>query len=133
MAILLGLVAAFIELRFAFGVKFIRSLIEKSTVLGVVFSITLSIIIGAIFGAAGLVVMLGAMIATVITQPVYMVANKVKTTGIDVKDTINDVKNIFAPFTRMFKFAFKIIFFPFIITYKILKWNADRQQARVPA
>ena len=122
MAVLLGLVAAFLELRLSFGSKLIRGFIEKSSVLGVVFSIALSILIGSLFGAAGLVVMLGAMIATAITQPVYIVANKVKSTGVDVKRTIDDVVSVFRPFWSLFVLAFKIMVFPFVIIYKIMSY-----------
>lgn len=130
MSILLGLVAAFIELRTSFSIPFIRKAIEKFTILGIVFSIALSVFIGAIFGAAGLVVMLGALIATTITQPVYVVASKVKKTGRDVSETYNEVKSLFQPFANFFKFAFKVIFLPFIIIYKVLRWHADRQEVR---
>lgn len=133
MALLLGVVAAFVELRTSFSIPFIRNLIQKFTILGVVFSIALSVFIGAIFGAAGLVVMLGAMIATTITQPVYIVASKVKKTGKDVSETVNEVKTLFQPFASFFKFAFKVMFLPFIIVYKVLKWNADRQEVKANA
>lgn len=129
MAILLGVVAAFIELRTSFSIPLVRRAIEKFSVLGIIFSITLSIFIGAIFGAAGLVVMLGALIATTLTQPVYMVASHVKKTGKDVAKTANEVKQLFMPFFNFFKFALYVMFLPFILVYKVLKWNANRQQA----
>lgn len=132
MAILLGLVAAFLELRLAFGSRLIRGFIEKSSVLGIVFSIALSIFIGGLFGAAGLVVMLGAMIATAITQPVYMTANKVKVAGVNVKQTVEEVKSVFRPFWSLFVLAFKIMVFPFVIIYKIMKFfNARSAPAKV--
>jgi len=132
MAILLGLVAAFIELRTAFSVPFIRTLIEKFTIIGVVFSIALSVFIGAIFGAAGLVVMLGAMIATTITQPVYMVASKVKKTGHDVAHTVEEVRSVFRPFWNLFKLGAKIIALPFIIVFKVVKF-IDSHTSNKPA
>lgn len=122
MSILLGLVAAFIELRTSFSIPFIRKAIEKFSVLGIVFSIALSIFIGAIFGAAGLVVMLGALVATTITQPVYMVAGKVKKTGHDVAHTVEEVKSVVRPFANLFKLAFKIMALPFIIVFKVVKF-----------
>lgn len=128
MAILLGIVAASIELRTSLSIPFVRTAIEKFSVLGVIFSILLSIIIGSIFGAAGLVVMLGAMIATTLTQPVYMVLSHVKKTGKDVAQTVEEVKQLFMPFIRFFKFALYIMFLPFIIIYKVMKWNANRHQ-----
>lgn len=133
MAILLGVVAAFIELRTSFSIPFVRKAIEKFSVLGIIFSIMLSIFIGAIFGAAGLVVMLGALIATTLTQPVYMVASHVKKTGKDVAKTIEEVKQLFMPFVRFFKFALYVMFLPFILVYKFMKWNSDRQQVTTTA
>lgn len=126
MAILLGLVAAFIELRTSFSIPFVRTAIERFSVLGVAFSIALSVLIGSIFGAAGLVVMLGALIATTITQPVYIVYGKVKRTGVDVNARVNEVKELFKPFLSFFKFGLYVMFLPFILTYKLMKWNANR-------
>lgn len=129
MGILLGITAAIVELRTALDVRFIRNLIEKSAVLGVAFSVMLSLLIGTLFGAAGLVVMMGAMIAVVITQPVYAVMGRVKRTGTDVKQTVNDVKSLFEPFISFIKFALFVMFLPFIIIYKILRWNANHKSA----
>lgn len=133
MAILLGLVAAFIELRTSFSIPFVRTAIEKFSVLGIVFSIALSVFIGAIFGAAGLVVMLGALIATTLTQPVYIVANKVKKTGHDVNKTIEDVKSIFRPFWSLFVFAFKVMAFPFFVIFKIVRFFDSKTPAKASA
>lgn len=133
MALLLALVAAFIELRTVYSIPFIRTAIEKFTVLGILFSVVLSVIIGSIFGAAGLVVMLGALIATTITQPVYMVASKIKQTGIDVKARVEEVKRIVSPFIGFFKLALYVMFLPFILIYKVMRWNSNRKAPRAVA
>lgn len=133
MSILLGIVAAVVELRTALGIRFIRTLIEKSAVIGVGFSVLLSLLIGSIFGAAGLVVMLGALIAVTITQPVYAVMGKVKKTGIDVKQTAHEVKSMFDPFIGFIKFALFVMFLPFIVIFKVMRWNANRKSAHTVA
>lgn len=133
MAILLGITAAFLELRTSLSIPFVRTLIEKSAAIGVGFSVILSLIIGSLFGAAGLVVMMGAMIAVVITQPVYLVMGKVKKTGVDVKQTASEVKSLFDPFIGFIKFALFVAFLPFIVVYKILQWNANRKAPKTIA
>lgn len=111
-----------VELKTAFSIPFIRRLIEKFTVVGIALSIGLSLLIGGLFGATGVVVMMGAMIATSFTQPVYMVAAKVKHTGHDVAHTVEEVKSVVRPFANLFKLAFKIMALPFIIVFKIVKF-----------
>lgn len=50
--------------------------IEKSPMNGLIFSFGLSIGIGIIFPAAGVVVMLAGIASTIMTQPVYMALRK---------------------------------------------------------
>jgi len=118
-AILMGLAAAFIELRTSFSIPFVRKLIEQFSVLGIAFSIALSMFFGFVFGATGVTVMLIAIVSMTITQPVYMVASKLQSVGKDVSDVVNDVRRITAPFASLLKFGAKLIIAPFWILWKI--------------
>jgi len=132
-AILMGLAAAFIELRTSFSIPFVRKLIEQFSVLGIVFSVALSMFLGFIFGATGVTVMLIAIVCMTFTQPVYMVMSKLQSVGKDVSDVVNDVRRITAPFAALFKLAFKIIALPFVVIYKIVAFLTRTQTQTVKA
>lgn len=122
MAILLGLVAAFVELRTSFSVPFIRRAIEKASVLGIAFSVILSIILGTLFGAAGVVVLLGALIATSITQPVYMVMSRVKRSGQDFHHNVQEARDTFRPVWKALKFTILLLTSPIWVPIRIRRW-----------
>jgi len=119
--LVIGLFAAFIELRIGLG-TFMREIIAKSAMLGIVFSIALSVLLGSIFGAAGVTVMIIAVVCMTITQPIYMIYNRIRATGREIADVTNDVKKAVSPFWSMFKFAFKVMIFPFWLIWKILSF-----------
>jgi len=138
--LMLGLFTAFIELRLALVSRFLRELFAKSAVLGIAFSIALSLGIGALFGAAGVTVMIIAVVCMTITQPVYMILSKLSKAGKEVSDVVQDIKNAFAPFATLFRVAFKLIALPFIILSAVAKFIAriverfeSRQLVKQPA
>jgi len=69
-----GVVTAMFELYLVWKIKFLYKFITTSQygeVLGIFFSIALSLLISALFGAAGVIVMAGAVISTIITAITY--------------------------------------------------------------
>lgn len=52
--------------------------IEKKPAHGLIFSVGLSVAIGMIFPAAGVIVMMAGVVSTIATQPVYAARRKVK-------------------------------------------------------
>lgn len=93
MGIILGAISAFTEIKLVYGSKSIRHLYEDG--LGPIdgiwfntfFSFLLSYGIGFFFGAAGLTVMMGAVISTGMSQIWFVFDRGLKHAGIDMKTT----------------------------------------------
>jgi len=77
-ALLLGLASAIVELSLYFRFGLLRKWIERWELLGLAFSICLTLLFGHLFGAVGVTALIGAMVAIAMTQPVYFVSNRVR-------------------------------------------------------
>lgn len=88
-AIVLGLVSAILEFR----LKFIGNISRKNPKAGLAASFGLSWVLGWFFGVGGLIAFLGGLISTVVTDPVYVVQNKMaKAENPRARVAIKDVK-----------------------------------------
>lgn len=78
MAALLTIVSALIELFLVLKFAVVRKFVMRNAAFSLVFSIALSWVLGAMFGASGLVVLLASLGSTLITEPLYMAFRKFK-------------------------------------------------------
>jgi uncharacterized membrane protein len=77
-AIGLAVVSAMLELYITFHHPKIRDTFGKHLWLGVAASLVISLTLGALFGAVGLVALAAGIGSTVITVPIYWVAGQIK-------------------------------------------------------
>jgi hypothetical protein len=75
-ALILGVASAMLELVLYMRVASLRALIKRWEVLGLFLSLLISALLGMVFGAAGLTVMIAGVVSTVFTQPVYFLYNR---------------------------------------------------------
>jgi hypothetical protein len=71
MALILAACSAFLEFKLLKSIPLLGRLNKKSMFFGLALSIALSAGLGAVFGAAGLVVMMAGVISTAMTEPVH--------------------------------------------------------------
>jgi hypothetical protein len=77
-AIVVTIASVITELILVKKIKFVEDLLTKSPLTSLGFSTGLSWIIGFIFGATGLTVMLGALLSTVVMWIIYRVLDVIK-------------------------------------------------------
>lgn len=83
MAIMLALISAWIEIKMVRGNATFRKLMENGFLfipgryMSLVFSIALSVVLGELFGAAGLIVLFGGLLSTVMTNIYYPQMEKI--------------------------------------------------------
>ena len=70
-AVLLTTAAVLIELLLVYRVAWLLHAFQRSTMTGIVFSVWLSWLLGQVFGAAGMTVLVAAVASTVATAFVY--------------------------------------------------------------
>jgi hypothetical protein len=67
----LAVLSAAIELAVVFSIPWLGRLLERHTLFSIAFSIAVSILIGTIFGAAGLLITFAAVLSTLLSVFVY--------------------------------------------------------------
>lgn len=72
-ALVLGLAASIVELRGVYSTRMLRNLIARFPLLGLVMSVVVTALLSALFGAPGLVMMIGGSMAIVFTGIVYRI------------------------------------------------------------
>jgi len=77
--IILGVATALLELSIYAKVKRLQTLIHKYEWTGIVLSCTLALVLGHVFGALGVTVMIGGVLSMILTQPVYLYINRGRT------------------------------------------------------
>lgn len=70
-AVLLGLISATLEIYLVRKSRAVNWLLRRAGWVPIVFSMTLSVVLGTVFGAAGVIVMFAGVLSTVIVQPYY--------------------------------------------------------------
>jgi hypothetical protein len=73
---ILAIASSLLEMAFAFKVPLWARLAGRFPVLGLVASISLSWFLGKMFGAAGLIALMGGILSTLITVPCYVIVEK---------------------------------------------------------
>ena len=75
---ILTTISVIAELMLFFKFKFVQNMIHRHEVLGLALSFGLTIGLGTIFGAQGLIAMTAGLLSTVITQPFYFCWSRYK-------------------------------------------------------
>lgn len=125
-ALVLAIAAAFIEFRLFYTVPILKKLVEKSAAIGIGMSLLLSLLIGTMFGAAGLVVMVAGMLSTAFTEPVHAMNRKMQKNAqnsakVAGRMTINDFRDTYRPVAKVIKFGFIVMTLPIWLPVKIKK------------
>lgn len=76
-SLILAVISALLELYLVSKVKWLRDMIERWLILGLLMSFLMSVLLGVVFGANGLIVMIAGVLSTVFTQTVYWLWSKV--------------------------------------------------------
>lgn len=69
--VILALLSAWLEIALVRHSRLLKALMNRMKMMRIVASIVLSIMLGTVFGAAGLVVMIAGVGSTMLTQPYY--------------------------------------------------------------
>jgi len=75
-ALILGICSAILELILIHKLPWLHKLCKKVPLVGLVFSFILSMFVGSVFGAVGIIVMIAGVISTVLTAPYYWIGGK---------------------------------------------------------
>lgn len=124
-ALVLALASAFIEFKLFYSVPFLRKLVEKSTAIGIAMSVFLSFVIGTLFGAAGLIVMVAALVSTMMTEPVHSVMRRAKRRPQQTEQTrsvIDEYRATWGWVFSLIRVSFKVVTFPIWFPVKVRRW-----------
>lgn len=150
MAIVLALMSAWVEIRLVRRIPFVNNLMTKGALgidaglINLVFSIGISLVMGAAFGVGGLIAFLGGLGSTVLTNIYYPNEESIKvfTSGIaKIPHKINDGKNSMVKVYNDFKQPIKdvltviktilqIITYPFVLARKMSAAYTRRVESR---
>lgn len=75
-AIVLAICSSILEFSIMLKSPALRKLALRYPLVGIVLSISLSWLLGMLFGAAGAIIMFAGVASTAMTAPVYVIANK---------------------------------------------------------
>lgn len=111
-ALLLTGAAVYIEYYIVTHLKVLQKVMHgrRTAILALCFSMTLSVLLGGVFGAAGMTVMLAGLLSTAVMQPVYTLMRSGKWERI-----VRDVR-------RTVEVCVAIVVFPFMVIYRIVKF-----------
>lgn len=103
MAILLAIGSAFLEFKLVKSVPLLEKLNRKSLFFGLAFSIALSAVLGGIFGAAGVVVMLGGILSSAMTEPIWAFRRTMASKKAETQRRIAQVRQAKAEFVQTYR------------------------------
>lgn len=132
---ILALASAFIELYAAFKIPVYMKVTERFPLLALVVSITLSWFLGHIFGAAGLIALMGGLVSTMITLGCYRILAKVHDGTVAAKtakfrEDWESAKQLSKDLWKVIYFCIRVVTFP-IWGYRSVKGWCSRMKARL--
>lgn len=118
-AIILAIVLIALELRVVYSSDMLKKLVKRGPLYGIAFSLILAFVIGAIFGAGGLVVMVAGLIAMTATETVHSFNRS--TAGIKSKaqKNIAEFKATYRPIGILIKWILLVLTSPIWLPIKI--------------
>lgn len=113
MAIMLAAASIYVELKLVKSVPGLKKLVERFGFVGLVMSLALSVILGGIFGAAGVTIMLAGMCSTMVTAPLYRLRGEYQKKNEKIHSKIVMAQQGYTDFKRTYR-----------PVGKTLKWTA---------
>lgn len=130
MALLLAVISAWLEFKLLKTVPGLRWLNRKSAFIGLAISIGISWMLGFIFGAAGLVVLLAGILSTFLTEPVHAFHRSASARKSQVVKGWSDFKATWRPIWLIAKYSMIIlllpIWLPIVIRNKLLALHPNQ-------
>ena len=117
LVLLMAVISAIVEFRLIASVPGLKWLVTRFRYTGIVLSILLSWLLGAMFGAGGMIVFAASLLSTIFTDPYY--AYKRNKTTIHRK--VGMVAGPLGPLWMLVKYAFLIVLFPFKVYLRYAK------------
>ena len=130
MAILLALGSAFLEFKLVKSLKFLDKLNSKSMFFGIMFSIVLSAGLGMVFGAAGLVVMMGGILSSAITEPIWAIRRTMKSKNVQTQARIQQMRQTKNEFVQTYRPVGKAAKFLVVTPFKVAKIPVNVKHGR---
>lgn len=122
MAILLALASTAIEGFIVWHAPLIRKIGKKFPVLDVVFSFALSVFMGMMFAAEGVVIALGSILSTIISMPLYPAMDWIDEHRSLVQIKKARAKEILTDTVKVIVFFLRVITFPLWMPRRIKHW-----------
>lgn len=129
MIIVMAACGVWLEMRVVNSCSPLGNLLERTKVGSAVFSLGLSVLLGMLFGAAGLIVFVSGILSTVAIQPWYAMRRngtlaQLRAVKMRFKQTLTDRKDLYARRANQGITAVKavgtVVIFPFVVMGKIL-------------
>lgn len=124
--LVLGLASIYLELKIVKSVPALGWAVKRFGIVGVVFSLFLSVVLGGIFGAAGIVVMIAGICSTATTAPVYKFRATLESKNDEVQRRIavvrqakNDAIRTYTPVWKGAKVVGKVVTAPLWLPVKM--------------
>lgn len=132
---ILALATSMFEMAFAFKVPYWAKTAGRFPVLGLIASVTLSWFLGHIFGATGLIALMGGLLSTLMTVPCYILVEKWHNG--EIQPRLEKFRADWESFTemmrdlwRVIRFVIRVVTFP-IWGYRSAKEWCSRMKARL--
>lgn len=110
MILVLAACSIWIEIKLIRKISPLKKLMERYSLVGVAISIAISALLGSVFGAAGVIVLIAGLASTVGAEPFRRITNnQVKAIRLKVSDTGTWVRDFFHTYRYVFSF-FKYLF-----------------------
>lgn len=119
MAFILGIGSAFVEIVLIRKVRPLRWINERSQIAGFAVSVLISFLLGSIFGMAGLVVGIAAILSTMFTEPIWYANRKMRESHSKTGYWIKEAKDTWTPMLGVLKIAAIIALSPIWVPVKI--------------
>lgn len=103
--IVFAVIAVVFELSIVSRVAALRQTMSRHPLAGVAFSIGLSLLLGALFGAAGVMLLMAGVISTVITGIIYALWGKVGNKTSQAAQWWADTKAAYRPLLKFIKYT----------------------------
>lgn len=129
-ALVLAAVSVLIELKIFYSTPWLKKLVGLSVIVGIAMSLALSWVLGLLFGASGLIVLLAGTISTAITEPIHAWKRKQSKRKDKVHSSIKEFADTWRPVGKLIKYAFLLVTSPLWVPVKIRRWWLDRQEPK---
>lgn len=123
---ILAIASSTFEMAFAFKVPLWAKMAGRYPVLGLIASVTLSWFLGHIFGAAGLIALMGGLLSTLMTVPCYILVEKWHNG--EIQPRLEKFRSDWESFVVMMKDLWRVIRFVIrVVTFPVWGYRSARE------